>query len=121
MGGGYGFDDGETETETIPVPGALPADPLKWLTQMTTEPTQPATSPHDRRPRSEPPLPSANRRSRPLIDRFVVTYLRREIRGRLQQALLIALGLGFGVGLLLTATAASTGVSDAQSSVLHSL
>jgi putative ABC transport system permease protein len=56
-----------------------------------------------------------------LIDRFVVTYLRRELRGRLQQALLIALGLGCGVGLVLTVTAASTGVSDAQSSVLHSL
>ena len=56
-----------------------------------------------------------------MIDRFVVTYLRRELRGRLQQALLIALGLGCGAGLVLTVTAASTGVSDAQSSVLHSL
>jgi putative ABC transport system permease protein len=56
-----------------------------------------------------------------LIDRFAVTYLRREIRGRLQQALLIALGLGSGVGLVLTVTAASTGVGDAQSSVLRSL
>ena len=88
---------------------------------MTTEPTQPATSVRDRRPRSEPPPSSANGRRHPPIDRFVFTYLRREIRGRLAQALLIALGLGFGVGLVITVTAASAGVSDAQSSVLHSL
>jgi len=50
-----------------------------------------------------------------------LTYLPREIRGRIGQALLIALGLGFGVGLVITVTAASAGVSDAQSGALHSL
>ena len=55
------------------------------------------------------------------IDRFTLTYLYRELRGRLRQALLIALGLGLGVGLVSTVIAASAGVSSAQSTVLHSL
>jgi putative ABC transport system permease protein len=87
---------------------------------MMTEPARPAVSLRDRQPRAGPPS-SACRRRYPRIDRFALTYLRRELRGRLRQALLIALGLGFGVGLVITVTAASAGVSDAQSTVLHSL
>src|ERR1022692_4418103 len=50
-----------------------------------------------------------------------LTYLRRELRRRARQAILIALGLAVGVGLVITVTAASAGVSKAQSDVLHSL
>ena len=64
---------------------------------------------------------SAVRHHPAAIDRFTLTYLYRELRGRLRQALLIALGLGLGVGLVITVIAASAGVSDAQSTVLHSL
>jgi putative ABC transport system permease protein len=67
-----------------------------------------------------PPRPAA-RRHPPAIDRFTITYLHRELRGRLRQALLIALGLGLGVGLVITVTAASAGVGNAGSTVLHSL
>ena len=49
------------------------------------------------------------------------TYLWRELRRRMRQAIFIALGLALGVGLVVTVTAASSGVSDAQSTVLHSL
>lgn len=48
-------------------------------------------------------------------------YLWREIRRRLRQAVFISLGLALGVGLVITVTAASAGVRDAQSTVLHSL
>jgi ABC-type antimicrobial peptide transport system permease subunit len=48
-------------------------------------------------------------------------YLWREIRRRLRQAIFISLGLALGVGLVITVTAASAGVRDAQSTVLHSL
>ena len=58
---------------------------------------------------------------RAAVDRFILTYLYRELRGRLRQALLIAFGLGLGVGLVITVAAASTGVSNAQNTVLHSL
>jgi putative ABC transport system permease protein len=68
-----------------------------------------------------PPPPSAARHHPGAIDRFTLTYLYRELRGRLRQALLIALGLGLGVGLVITLTAASAGVSNAQRAVLHSL
>src|ERR1022692_498243 len=50
-----------------------------------------------------------------------LTYLRRELRRRARQAILIALGLAIGVGLVITVTAASAGVKNAQSDVLHSL
>jgi putative ABC transport system permease protein len=50
-----------------------------------------------------------------------LTYLRRELRRRARQAILIALGLALGVGLVITVTAASAGVRNAQSDVLHSL
>ena len=49
------------------------------------------------------------------------TYLRRELRRRVRQAVFIALGLALGIGLVITVTAASSGVKDAQASVLHSL
>src|SRR5579862_6938278 len=49
------------------------------------------------------------------------TYLRRELRRRMRQAIFIALGLALGIGLVITVTAASAGVRDAQGSVLHSL
>jgi putative ABC transport system permease protein len=49
------------------------------------------------------------------------TYLRRELRRRARQSSIIAIGLALGIGLVLTVTALSTGVKNAQSSVLHSL
>src|ERR1700755_2320119 len=49
------------------------------------------------------------------------TYLWRELRRRARQAIFIAVGLALGIGLVITVTAASAGVKDAQSSVLHSL
>jgi ABC-type lipoprotein release transport system permease subunit len=49
------------------------------------------------------------------------TYLWRELRRRMRQAIFIAVGLALGIGLVITVTAASTGVKDAQASVLHSL
>jgi putative ABC transport system permease protein len=64
--------------------------------------------------------PAASYQPRP-VDRFMITYVLRELQGRLRQGLLIALGLGFGVGLVITVIAASAGISDAQKTVLHSL
>jgi putative ABC transport system permease protein len=52
---------------------------------------------------------------------FFITYLRRELRGRKRQAILIALGLALGVGLVMTVSAASAGVKNAQSGVLGAL
>jgi putative ABC transport system permease protein len=52
---------------------------------------------------------------------FFVTYLWRELRRRLRQAIFIALGLAVGVGLVVTVSAASAGVRGAQSSVLGAL
>src|SRR5216683_3211139 len=49
------------------------------------------------------------------------TYLWRELRRRMRQAIFISLGLALGVGLVITVTGASNGVRDAQSTVLHSL
>ena len=49
------------------------------------------------------------------------TYLWRELRRRARQAVFIAVGLALGIGLVITVTAASAGVKNAQSSVLHSL
>jgi ABC-type lipoprotein release transport system permease subunit len=50
-----------------------------------------------------------------------ITYLRRELRRRMRQAIFIALGLALGIGLVITVTAASAGVSNTQSTVLHAL
>jgi putative ABC transport system permease protein len=49
------------------------------------------------------------------------TYLWRELRRRLRQAVLIALGLALGVGLVIIVTAASDGVKASQATVLHTL
>jgi putative ABC transport system permease protein len=49
------------------------------------------------------------------------TYLWRELRRRLRQAIFIAIGLALGIGLVITVTAASTGVKNAQTTVLHAL
>ncbi len=52
---------------------------------------------------------------------FLVTYLARELRRRPGPALLTAAGIALGIGVVVTVTAASTGVANAQSAVLHSL
>jgi ABC-type lipoprotein release transport system permease subunit len=49
------------------------------------------------------------------------TYLRRELRRRIRQATFIALGLAVGIGLVITVTAASSGVKNAEGSVLKNL
>ena len=50
-----------------------------------------------------------------------ITYLRRELRRRMRQAIVIAFGLAVGIGLVITVTALSAGVRNAQGAVLHSL
>jgi putative ABC transport system permease protein len=52
---------------------------------------------------------------------FFVTYLRRELRRRMRQAVFIALGLAVGAGLVVTVIATSAGVTKAQSAVLQGL
>lgn len=52
---------------------------------------------------------------------FFLIYLRRELSRRTRQAAFIAVGLAVGIGLVVTVTAASTGVSNAQATVLHAL
>jgi putative ABC transport system permease protein len=52
---------------------------------------------------------------------FFGVYLRRELRRRTRQTVVTALGLAVGIGLVVTVTAASAGVRDAQTSVLHAL
>jgi putative ABC transport system permease protein len=49
------------------------------------------------------------------------TYLRRELRRRLRQAIFISVGLALGIGLVITVTAASDGLRDSQATILHSL
>jgi ABC-type lipoprotein release transport system permease subunit len=49
------------------------------------------------------------------------TYLRRELRRRMRQAVFISLGLALGIGLVITVTAAASGVKNAQGTVLHAL
>src|ERR1700683_2990011 len=49
------------------------------------------------------------------------TYLRRELRRRMRQAVFIALGLALGIGLVITVTAAASGVKTAQGSGLKAL
>jgi putative ABC transport system permease protein len=49
------------------------------------------------------------------------TYLFRELRRRSRQAIVVMVGLALAIGLVITVTAASSGVRNAQSSVLHSL
>src|ERR1039457_3352641 len=50
-----------------------------------------------------------------------LTYLRRELRRRMRQAIFIALGLALGIGLVITVTPPSSGLSNSQGTVLHSL
>lgn len=52
---------------------------------------------------------------------FFLTYLRRELRRRMRQTVVTALGLAVGIGLVVTVTAASAGVKHAQAAVLHAL
>jgi putative ABC transport system permease protein len=52
---------------------------------------------------------------------FFVTYLRRELRRRMRQGVLVALGLALGVGLVVTVSAASAGVKKAEAGVLSGL
>jgi len=52
---------------------------------------------------------------------FFLTYVRRELRRRMRQAVFIALGLALGIGLVITVSAASAGVKKAQADVLKSL
>src|SRR5580692_3071183 len=49
------------------------------------------------------------------------TYLRRELRRRMRQAIFIFVGLALGIGLVITVTAASSGVKAAQGTVLQTL
>jgi putative ABC transport system permease protein len=49
------------------------------------------------------------------------TYLRRELRRRIRQAIFISVGLALGIGLVITVTAASSGVKAAQGTVLQNL
>ena len=50
-----------------------------------------------------------------------LTYLRRELRRRMRQAIIIAVGLALGIGLVIVVTSVSSGVKNAQGSVLHAL
>jgi len=52
---------------------------------------------------------------------FFLTYLRRELRRRMRQAIFIALGLAVGIGLVITVMSASAGVKAAQAKVLRAL
>jgi len=52
---------------------------------------------------------------------MLLTYVRRELRGRLRQTVIVAVGLALAVALILAVTAASSGVRDAQSNVLGAI
>lgn len=52
---------------------------------------------------------------------FFLTYLRRELRCRMRQAVLTAAGLAVGIALVVTVTAMSSGVRSAQGRVLGAL
>ena len=52
---------------------------------------------------------------------FFLTYLRRELRHRIRQATVIAVGLAVGIGLVIVVTSAASGVKNAQAAVLHAL
>ena len=52
---------------------------------------------------------------------FFLTYLRRELRRRMRQAVVTSTGLAVGVGLVITVTALSSGVRAAQGQVLGAL
>jgi putative ABC transport system permease protein len=52
---------------------------------------------------------------------FFLSYLGRELRRRMRQAIFIALGLALGIGLVITVTGAAAGVKQAQAKVLRAL
>jgi len=52
---------------------------------------------------------------------FFFTYVRRELRSRMRQAVVTAAGLALGIGLVITVTALSSGVRLAQGKVLGAL
>jgi putative ABC transport system permease protein len=52
---------------------------------------------------------------------FFFTYLRRELRRRMRQAVVTSAGLALGIGLVITVTALSSGVRSAQGKVLGAL
>jgi putative ABC transport system permease protein len=52
---------------------------------------------------------------------FFLTYLRRELRRRMRQAVFVALGLAVGIGLVVTVSSASAGVKQAEAGVLSAL
>jgi putative ABC transport system permease protein len=52
---------------------------------------------------------------------FFLTYLGRELRRRMRQAVFIAVGLAIGIGLVITVIGASSGVKTAQAKVLRAL
>lgn len=60
---------------------------------------------------------------RPRTEVYAVflTYVRRELRRRIKQAVAVAAGLAIGIGLVMTVSAVSAGVKTAQASVLHAL
>ena len=49
------------------------------------------------------------------------TYLRRELAGRRRQTAIIAIGMALAIALVMIVNAVSTGVRDAQASVLESV
>ena len=49
------------------------------------------------------------------------TYLRRELAGRRRQTAIIAIGMALAIALVMIVNAVSTGVKDAQGSVLESV
>lgn len=52
---------------------------------------------------------------------MLLTYVRRELSGRLRQTVIVAVGLALAVALILAVTAASSGVRNAQSNVLGAI
>lgn len=52
---------------------------------------------------------------------FFFTYIGRELRRRMRQAVFVALGLALGIGLVITVMGASAGVKQAQAKVLRAL
>lgn len=52
---------------------------------------------------------------------MITTYVRRELRRRSRQAVVVSLGLAVGIGLVVTVSAATAGVRSADGEVLHSL
>lgn len=63
--------------------------------------------------------PEPNQQERPPAMFF--TYIRRELRRRSRQAIVVALGLAVGIGLVIVVSSASSGVKSADAQVLHSL